>query len=257
MNRTDMMLELNRGLEQLPGLWSRKERIHPAFRDFTAEMVFDLQVYRELFDEIDRNLAEEPPAVRAEVHRMVAESEYGNFRDLFDGKLAELEAHVSGFSQEEHERHGFYLRKHVWDIILASEFLRRANLKPRGYAGDAGVMRMLYENDFRGSTIFARFVHRHPLQTAAAEAVRNRVGLLHERISRAASQRPSSPLRVLSVACGPAWELRELCRSAEDFERYDLILLDQDPKALDEARKTVAEVDARRGGKLRVRYIQD
>lgn len=257
LDRTDMMVELSRGLEQLPMLWSRKENIYPAFRNFIAEMVFDLQVYRGLFDEIDRNLAEEPSSVRAEVHRLVAESQYENFRHLFDRKLAELEVQVSGFSPEEHERHGFYLRQHVWDIILASEFLRRTNLKPWGYAGDAVMMRMLYENDFRGSTIFARFVHKHPLQTAAAQAVRNRVMLLRERISRAAREWPSAPLRVISIACGPAWELHQLCRSAEDLQRYDITLLDQDPKALAEAQATVAQVEARQGARMRVHYIQD
>jgi extracellular factor (EF) 3-hydroxypalmitic acid methyl ester biosynthesis protein len=257
LDHTNMMVELNRGLEQLPVLWSRKENICPAFRNFTAEMVFDLQVYRGLFDEIDRNLAEEQPSIRAEVRRVVTESQYGSFQDLFNRKLAELEAQVSGFSHEEHERHGFYLRKHVWDIILASTFLRRTNLKPWGYAGDAVMMRMLYENEFRGNTIFARFVHRHPLQTAAAQAVRNRVILLGERISRAGREWPSSPLRVISIACGPAWELHQLYRSIEDFKRYDITLLDQDPKALAEAQATVAEVEARHGAGMRVHYIQD
>jgi extracellular factor (EF) 3-hydroxypalmitic acid methyl ester biosynthesis protein len=257
LDRTDVVVELSRRLEQLPALWSRKKNIRPAFRDFTAEMVFDLQVYRGLFDEIDRNLAEQPPSVRAEVHRVVTESQYRSFHNLFDRKLVELEAQVSGFSPQEHKRHGFYLRKHVWDIILASKFLRRTNLKPWGYAGDAVMMRMVYENDFCGDTIFARFVHRHPLETVAAQAVRNRVVLLCERISRAARERPSSPLRVTSIACGPAWELRQLCRSAEDFKRYDITLLDQDPKALAEARATVAAVEARQGAKMQVCYIQD
>jgi extracellular factor (EF) 3-hydroxypalmitic acid methyl ester biosynthesis protein len=252
-----MIVELSRGMEQLPLLWSRKENIRPQFRNFTAEMVFDLQVYRGLLDEIDRNLAEEPASVRAEVHRIVAESQYESFRNLFDRKLAELEAHVSGFSREEHDHHGFYLRQQVRDIILASEFLRRTYLKPWGYAGDAVMMRMLYENTFCGSTIFARFVHRHPLQTVAAQAVRNRVMLLYERISRVAREWPSSPLRVMSIASGPAWELRQLCQSAEDLERYDITLLDQDPKALAEARMTVAGVEARQGAGMQIHYIQD
>src|SRR4051812_47885150 len=89
--RAGSAIELSRRLEQLPVLWSRKENIRRTFREFVAEMVFDLQVYRGLFDEIDRNLSDEPLAVRENVHRVVAATEYTNFCALFDEKLTRLE----------------------------------------------------------------------------------------------------------------------------------------------------------------------
>src|SRR3954471_18288627 len=49
--RAGSAIEFSRRLEQLPVLWSRKENIRRSFREFVAEMVFDLQVYRGLFDE--------------------------------------------------------------------------------------------------------------------------------------------------------------------------------------------------------------
>lgn len=251
------VVELSKRLEQLPILWSRKENLRPAFREYVAELVFDLQVYRGLFDEIDRNLDGESPAVRSEVHRVVADSEYRNFTELFDRKLAGLAEVVRDFTQEEHERHGFYLRKHVWDIILASEFLRRTNLKPSGYAGDSTMMRMLYENAFRGPTIFSRFMHRHPVESVAAQAVRNRVGLLSQRISRAGRARPGKPVRVMSVAAGPAWELRDVFRSREDLGRYDVTLLDQDPMALADAEATIASIQAQQGAAPKVQLVRD
>lgn len=249
-------VELHKRLEQLPILLGRKENIAPRFREYTAELVFDLQVYRGLFDEIDRNLADEPASVRDEVHRVVAESEYANFRSLFDSKLAELERQVAGFSVEQHERHGFYLRKHVWDLILSSEFLRRTNLKPSGYAGDSTMMRMVYENRFVGPTIFSRFMHRHPLETEAAQAVRNRVGVLRSKIAQAESHR-GRPLRVMSVAAGPAWELRELFADRTDLDRYEITLLDQDRQALSDARETVDTVEQRLGKSVRARFVRD
>lgn len=255
---TGLVFELAKRLEQLPILWGRKKEIRPAFRDYVGELVYDLQVYRGLLDEIDRSLVREPGVIRAEVHRVVSRSEYPAFCRFFDQKLAELEALVAGFTQEEHERHGFYLRKHVWDIINTSEFLLRTNLKPRGYAGDSEMMRMLYENDFRGPTVFSRFIHRHPIETAAAQAVRNRVSLLAARMALLASERgPTSTIRLMSVACGPAWELRELFREPADFGRFDVTLLDQDPDALAEAQAVVAQLDWLHSSRMKVHFIRD
>lgn len=257
LQHTGSVIDLEKRLEQLPVLWSRKNEIVPAFRNYVAELVYDLQVYRGVFDEIDRNLVREPRAVKAEVHRVVTEGEFGAFSELFDRKLGELETLVAGFSQEEHERHGFYLRKHVWDIIRSSEFLLRTNLKPRGYAGDSEMMRLLYEDDFRGPTIFSRFVHRHPVRTAAAQAVRNRVGLLATRLQAMSDEHPGRRIRVMSVACGPAWELQQLVKSPEDVRRFDFTLLDQDPEALAQAQAVVNGLDATHGGGMQVRFVRE
>ncbi len=258
LQRAGLVFDLQKRLEQLPVLWARKQEIRPAFREYVAELVYDLQVYRSVFDEIDRQLAHEPYDVRGEVHRVATRAEYPRFKELFDNKLAELETTVKDFSHEEHERHGFYLRKHTWDIIRASEFLFRTNLKPRGYAGDSMMMRMLYENEFRGPTIFSRFIHRHPVETAAAQAVRNRVGLLSSRIGQLARERPAGQtLRIMSVASGPAWELREVFRRRTDFERFEVALLDQDTEALAEAQGLVGLLEATHQAKLNVQYIRE
>jgi extracellular factor (EF) 3-hydroxypalmitic acid methyl ester biosynthesis protein len=258
LHRAGRVLDLQKRLEQIPVLWARKQDIRPAFREYVAELVYDLQVYRSAFEEIDRQLAHEPYEVRGEVHRVATRAEYPRFKELFDNKLAELEALVKGFSHEEHERHGVYLRKHAWDIIRASEFLLRTNLKPRGYAGDSMMMRMLYENEFRGSAIFERFIHRHPIETEAAQAVRNRVGLLSSRIGRLGREMPAGQrVRIMSVASGPAWEMREVFRRRTDLDRFEVSLLDQDGEALAEAEGLVALLEATHQAKLHVRYIHE
>lgn len=256
--RTGAVFEFKKRLEQLPVLWGRKKDIGPEFREYVAELVYDLQVYRSVFDEVDRSLQDEPYPVRNDVHRVVTQAEYPAFCELFDTKLAQLGEQVKAFSREDHERHGFYLRKHIWDIIRSSEFLLRTNLKPRGYAGDSAMMRMLYENDFRGPTLFSRFMHKHPVQSAAAQAVRNRVTMLAARINalpRVGKGRPRT--RIMSVAAGPAWELREVFQKPEDLDTLDVTLLDQDPEALGEATATIQRVEKHFGAPVHHTIIQD
>jgi extracellular factor (EF) 3-hydroxypalmitic acid methyl ester biosynthesis protein len=250
--------DVQQKLQQLPLMWKRKEGIRPEFRNYTGDLVYDLQAFRLLLDDIDHNLQQEPMEVRARIRNHAIRIVYPDFAAFFDGKLDELGHVVKEFSRQEHERHGFYFRKHVWDLILASPFLQRTNLKPRGYAGDSAMMHMVYEDGFRGGSLFAMCMHRHPIQTAAAQAVRNRRSLVASRLTpRIESHAGVRPLRVMSVACGPAAELGDVVRSPDDAARVEFTLLDQDPEALSEALASANMVSQRVRRELHVRTIRE
>ena len=100
--------------------------------------------------------------------RTKSPKEVGRFLDFLDRKVGEMNELIRGFTQEEHERHGFYLRRQIWPYLMASAFLQRTNLKPRGYAGDAELMIMLYENAYIGTYVFNQLMHKHPVETRAA-----------------------------------------------------------------------------------------
>jgi extracellular factor (EF) 3-hydroxypalmitic acid methyl ester biosynthesis protein len=248
--RNGRVSELGQRVEQLPLVLSRQSRVGAPFRSFVSRMIYDLQVYRAVFDELDRNLESEPPEARERIKQIAVHAEYPSFCQFFDERLAMLADEVRHASGELHSLHGFFFRKQAWDLITSSEFLLRTNLKPRGYSGDSAMMRMIYENQFRGGSVFSRFMHRHPIETPAAQAVRNRRALLAD-TWREAAQRAhdahSGRARVLSVACGPAWELRDVLTGPADFEKYEVVLLDQDSAALDEALQGLAALEATHG----------
>lgn len=247
---------LRERIDQLHLLWRRKELIHRTFRQYATDLVYDLQVYRTPFDEIDRGLEGESETTIRHAHEAALAWAFPRFRTFFDSRLRELEQITAHYSRQEHELHGFYFRKLVWSFILASEFMRRTNLKPRGYAGDSVMMRLLYERDYRGPTIFSKMMHMHPVEEPAAQAVRNRRVFLANVLSEARAKHPvSAPLRVLSVACGPAREIRDVLESPEDAERYDFTLLDQDPDALAEAKEEVGHAEKRIGTMPQVRFV--
>jgi extracellular factor (EF) 3-hydroxypalmitic acid methyl ester biosynthesis protein len=98
--------------------------------------------------------------------------------------------------------------------------------------------------------VFAQFMHKYPVEVAAAQAVRNRRRLVAEWIrERIANRTPDAPLRVLSVACGPAEELQEILLTAEDVGRVQITLLDQDPEALAQAHDVIARLEQKLGVK--------
>jgi extracellular factor (EF) 3-hydroxypalmitic acid methyl ester biosynthesis protein len=243
--------DLQQRINNLPLAWNRRHAIGNEFRAFVADLLFDLQVYRSVFEELDARLAQESPQTRDELQTLAREQEYPRFRTWLDERVAELERHTASLTRAQSEQHGFYFRKQVRDFISSSELLARTNGKPRGYAGDSEVMRLLYENAFRGPTIFSQFMHKYPVDLAAAQAVRNRRRLVSEWVREKVQQHTAvSPLRVLSVACGPAEELQEILRTPEDAAKVHFTLLDQDPEALSEARAVIERVESSLGTRL-------
>ncbi|HJW75973.1 MAG TPA: class I SAM-dependent methyltransferase [Thermoleophilia bacterium] len=243
-------------VRQLPLIYRRKHEVSDSFRTYTSELAYDLQVFRSVLDEIDRSLATEPSAVAELVRAAAVASQWGPFCELFDRRLAELEPLVAGLSKQESELHGYYFRKHMWDLIMCSEVLARTNLKPRGYAGDSEMMRMVYQDAFAGPTVFSRFMHRHPIRTAAAQAVRNRRALLSELITARAGTAARGPLRVMSVACGPAREVSDIVQSPRLAGSLAFTLVDQDDEALGQARQQIDEVQGRIGTAVSARAVR-
>lgn len=253
------VIDLRAWFDNVPVVLAQKDRIRPEFREHVAGVAYDLSVWRRAFDEQDRVLAAEPHDVAAAARDALMATEGRRFLAFLDEKVAELGRIVAHYTKEEHERHGFYLRRHLWPYLLASEFMKRTNLKPAGYAGDAELMVMIYEDGSLGASTFNQLMHRHGIATAAAQAVRGRrrhvPRVLRDVLARAGDH--ARPFRFLSLACGPACELEDVFLAREDLRRFEVSLLDQDPNALALARGVVRRIEARLGGPITARYHQD
>ncbi|MFN7133269.1 MAG: class I SAM-dependent methyltransferase [Myxococcales bacterium] len=254
------LVNLKGFFQSLPLVLAQKQEIRPAFREYVSDALYDLAVYKRFFNEQDRILANEPRHVAAPAQEALIRTEGRAFLRFFDGQLARLDALVAELPREQYESHGYYLRRMAWEYILGSEFLKRTNLKPRGYAGDAEMMRMCYENAYVGDYVFNKLLHKHPLETPAAQAVRNRRVLVPRVLREAADRFPREPeggFRLFSVACGPAWELQDIYVGADDFRRFSCTLLDQDPDALEAARAGIRRIEAERNGRVRATFLND
>ena len=246
--------------QNLPLVLSQREKIQERFKAFVADAMFDVSAYKRFFDEQEARFATEPRDVAETARDALVRCEHDRFFRFMEQHLRGLEAVVAEFSREEHERHGFYLRRQAWPYIVSTDFLRHINVKPRGYAGDADAMLMLYRDEYSGRTAFNRLLHKHSVNTAAAHAVRYRRHLVPRLLREVAARFPGLPahgFRFLSLAAGPAWELDDVFQEPEDFERFQCALLDQDAYALGVARGTVARIEAARHGRIHVRTIED
>jgi chemotaxis methyl-accepting protein methylase len=127
-----------------------------------------------------------------------------------------------------------YFRHRMAELLYQSPFSKRSVEKPLGYAGDFEMMNILYREENLGDSLFAKCLHRCYLNFKNAQAVRNRVDYFHKAILSTIEKSPSDrPVRILSVACGPAEEIQRLLLDrAIPWERVEIHLLDQDLGAL-------------------------
>jgi extracellular factor (EF) 3-hydroxypalmitic acid methyl ester biosynthesis protein len=121
------------------------------------------------------------------------------------------------------------------------------------------MMKMIYDEQYAGSSTFGRLMHKHPIEHPAAQAVRNRRDLIAKMLSTLKSRELTSDkkIRVLSVACGPAFELQDVITSPEDCARFHFTLLDQDESALSEAKTQIGLIEKKLGQKIEAEYMNE
>jgi extracellular factor (EF) 3-hydroxypalmitic acid methyl ester biosynthesis protein len=230
----------------LPLIFGYKNSIDPAFRNFVSDLTYDLNVYLNALDQMDADCLGEPPEVQEVIHASIIASVGKDLHDFMEKQIGQLDRVVGGFSEKEHEHHGFYFRRQLWNVLLRAPIMARTNLKPRGYNGDSEMMRMIYLDDYQGESTFGKILHKFSVDQPAAQAVRNRrqevAGMLHRFIERSPLRSPER-LRVLSVACGPAFEVRDILRAPGDCARIHFSFFDQDQQALLEAAGLVSELE--------------
>lgn len=256
---------LESGAVNLPLIISYKRSIDSRFSSFVADLTYDLSAYKTLFDQIDVDISDEPPHVLELLQRGIIDSLGQELLRYLDEQHERLKAITADFTDDQHEHHGFYFRKQLWNIILCAPIMARTNLKPRGYIGDSEMMRLIYENDYSGDSTFGKIMHKHPVSQPAAQAVRNRrydlARILREFVAAKGSDRDGSDreqkFKVLSVACGPAMELTEVLQTAQECRKLHFSLLDQDRDALLEAAGVVEALEQRLGAEVSTDFIRE
>ena len=256
----DKLEKLQAEFFNLPLILAHKDDIENSFREYTANLNYDLNVYKNLFDCLDARYADEPEVIKQHVQDAIIETEGRKYMAFLDEKLEEFEDIIINYSKKDHERHGYYLRKQLWTFIMCSPFMTRTNLKPRGYSGDSVMMKMIYDNKYEGNSTFGKLMHKHPSEHPAAQAVRNRRDIITKMLSKVKStdmKTSSKKIKVLSVACGPAFEIQDVLTTAEDCSRFHFTLLDQDATALSEAASQLTQLEKKLGTKIEVEFLNE
>ncbi len=205
--------------------------------------------WRVLHDDTDT------PARRAVMTRVRAEfvPEFVRYTEQIDAALR-----LAKNDDEKRALKEFSLR-HLQDHFMSAPFMERCRSKPLGYPGDFECMRFLYERQFEGVNLLAKAIHMGSVLTRGAEAVRQRKDLIKSlMINLIRSWTRPEPLRIASIAAGPAHEVAEMLRDwTGPMPQLEIVLFDQDKLALTHAHARVHRLADRFGGAVKVTYLHD
>jgi SAM-dependent methyltransferase len=121
-----------------------------------------------------------------------------------------------------------HVRRHdVHGLLLESPFTLRAFAKPRGYAGDADLIDLIYGDAPRARTLspLGARLHDYEFDSACFQSIRARRAVLAREIDDVAATRTGA--HVLSVGCGYLREIewsRAVCEN-----RVSMTAIDEDP----------------------------
>ena len=266
---TDELLQLRDVRRWTPGSaglrHGEKSWQHPGHHHFKA-LVADLRLYLEDTEEKLRGFeAEVPwhvmqerssPARAALVSRMRAEIGADVHRFA-----AEIDAALRGADPADAAALKEFSLRQIHRFLMQVPWMHRARHKPFGYPGDYELMNFFYEKDFEGPTLFARALGHAFIQTPCALAVSYRKDLMKRQLRAVLEERAGSsqPVRILSIAAGPARELQELLAEMDELPApLEIVLFDQDKGALAHVYRRLRPLaDARFPGRVRMVFLNE
>lgn len=207
--------------------WESRPRISETYQ----VVVNDLRAY---FAEVTRWLdqADITAGLPRDVHGRVRDEVFYEIAQplLTKGReyLMRFEAEAAKVPPEQEAAHRAFAQAAIHPLVLRAPFVYRTFAKPLGYAGDYQMVNQILGNPREGPSTYFELVNFMFLQAGVAQAHRNRVDILLERLQTLAARarEQGRPLRVLNVGCGPAGELQRLAVTEQPLDHLDVTLMD-------------------------------
>jgi extracellular factor (EF) 3-hydroxypalmitic acid methyl ester biosynthesis protein len=212
--------------------WSESYRIRREYRLIITELRAFLSGVSRWTEQV--NLFLTPPwdgnGLRADYFYEMAAPIIGKMKSFFD----DLEGEASQVPEELTTAHRSYAQAELHPLLMRAPFVFRTFTKPLGYAGDYQMVNQIIDDPRQGPGTYFHIVNAAFLQTAVANAHRNRIEHLVGFLTRMAdaARRSGRTMHVLNVGCGPAIEVQQFMRTYPNPELLSFELVDFNKETL-------------------------
>lgn len=238
--------------------WHKLYLIRPEYKLHLADMENFFEELRAWLDQVELGIRTAPSKDIQKVDSDVARELGASIIPFIDALFQKFEHLAEGLEPSIRPIHRTYMQRRLHPLILCAPFAHRTFTKPLGYAGDYEMVAMIARNRPEGESLYAKIVHLWFVHQAPAEAHRNRLKHLTQRLVeetlRAAS--PGKPARILSVACGPAVELQDFVREYELSNRAELTFLDFNEETLQYVAGMFSDLKAKVSRRTPVHFVK-
>jgi extracellular factor (EF) 3-hydroxypalmitic acid methyl ester biosynthesis protein len=229
--------------------WEKIRDVRPEFKVLVADMqtlLFDL---RRWLEQVELSVRSEPAGNRSETEKEIVRDLEAPILPLVLSWFSRFDEVAASVDEESRPAHWAYARRHLHPLLLCSPFVYRTFQKPLGYAGDYEMVNMILRDPHEGASLFAKLVNSCFLQNPPAQAHRNRIRYLIDKLevetARLAAQ--GRRARILNLGCGPAKEIQEFLKEKAVCDHADFTLLDFNDETLVHVERTLLELKANFG----------
>ncbi len=224
--------------------WQKLHRVDPGFKMLVADMQTFFVDLRLWLEQLEIGIRSSPAGDRARLEHEVARTlsphttaAITNFFERFEDIACRLEPELQPL-------HRAFARRQLHPLLLCAPFLYRTYQKPLGYAGDYEMVNMICRDPFEGDSLFAKLINFWFLQQPPAQAHRNRLDYLGERIAEVTVRAASAgrTARILNLGCGPAHEIQRFLEEKPFSDRTHFTLLDFNDETLTNTRARLEEI---------------
>ncbi len=224
--------------------WRKIEKIVPTFKAAVADLQTMLMDLRRWLEQVELGIRSEPGGDRSALERtVIAELEepilptVGSWFSRFDD-ISE------GVDEELRPVHRAFAKRLLHPLVLCSPFVYRTYHKPLGYAGDYEMVNMILRDPYEGASLFAKIVNVCFLKNPPAEAHRNRIKYLTNKLAEETQRVHAlgSRAKIFNLGCGPSKEVQNFMRQHDLSDRAIFTLLDFNDETLEHASGLLKEV---------------
>jgi extracellular factor (EF) 3-hydroxypalmitic acid methyl ester biosynthesis protein len=214
--------------------WQKIYKVLPEYKMLVADIQVFLTDLRLWLDQFELTIRGMPSGDRARSERDLIENLIGPISHSLNHYFEKFEMIASQVEEDLQPIHSLYVKRQLHPLLLCSPFMHRIFRKPLGYAGDYEMVNMILRDPHEGSSLFSKVLNRWFLSQVPAEAHRNRVKFLTQRISEESSRvlPRSGKLKVFNLGCGPAKEVVDFIEQYDVSERAEFTLLDFNEETL-------------------------
>jgi extracellular factor (EF) 3-hydroxypalmitic acid methyl ester biosynthesis protein len=238
--------------------WQKLYKILPEYKLLIADMQAFLSDLRLWLQQIELRIRSKPSGDRLELGNGMLTELSVPIVSSIDSLWQRFEEIVENIDPGLRPVHRAYLRRQLHPLILCSPFAYRAFHKPLGHAGDYEVINMITRSPMEGGSLFAKLVNAWLLQQPPAEAHRNRISLLLDRLRTETARVSVSgrAARIFSIACGPAIEVQLLMEKEGIADWADISLLDFSQETIDHVAAVLMGIKQRYCRNTRLTFIK-
>ncbi len=249
--------QLRAGFDTFMRQWEKTYRVVPEYKLLVADMHSYLTDMRLWLDQVELGVRSAPGGDRSKLERDIVAELSKPVVSALNALFEKFETLVEALPKDVRPAHHSYIKRHIHPLVLCSPFAYRTFHKPLGYAGDYEMVNMILRDPQEGSSIFAKVLNVWFIDQPPAEAHRNRIRYLTQKLveETVRVKNEGRRARIYNLGCGPAGEIQDFF-AHEISDCAQFLLLDFNDETLQHGQSVVEAARQRYHRRTPIQWVK-